>query len=345
MGLTRIRAEQISDIDYKQAVRVLELNNVTLSGGTPSVVDGVNLNVKDRILVAGQSTASQNGLYDVTVVGSGSNGTWVRTSDANATGEINAGMIVMVTEGTDWGDTSWKLVTNDPIVIGITGLTFLQNTGNSFSIINVVGSANVVANGVSSTVSFVSGNNISITGNAAADVITFSLSNNPSITGNITGNNVFASNVISAAGNIFGGGIRSTSSPTPPSNPSVGDFWYDTTTNAQYRYTFDGTDYFWLDDYGSTLGIDGSFSAVTNGTSNITIANTNSNAAISINGTSNVAVFANTGFYTKALNITTSFTPASSSAAGVTGQITWDSNYVYVCIATNTWKRSLISTW
>jgi hypothetical protein len=345
MGLTRIRAEQISDIDYKQAVRVLTTTNITLAAGAPSTVDSVSLVAGDRILVVGQTTTSQNGLYDVSVVGSGNNGTWVRTSDSNQTGEINAGMIVMVTEGTEWGDTSWKLITDDPIVIGTTGLIFLQNTGNSFSIINVVGSGNVVANGVSSTVSFGSGNNISITGNVSADTITFSLSDSPSVTGNITGNSIFATNIISAAGNIFGGGIRSTSGPTAPANPSVGDFWYNTTTNAQYRFTFDGTDYFWLDDYGSTLGIDGSFSAVTNGTSNITIANTNSNAAVSINGTGNVAVFANTGFYTTALNITTSFTPASSSAAGVAGQITWDSNYVYVCIATNTWKRSPIGTW
>ena len=196
MSLTRIRAEQISNIDFKQAVRVLELNNVTLSGGAPSTVDGVNLNVKDRVLVAGQTTASQNGLYDVTVVGSGSNGTWVRTSDSNATGEINAGMIVMVTEGVEWADTSWKLITNDPIIIGTTGLTFLQNTGNSFSIINVVGSANVVANGVSSTVSFASGNNISITGNNDSDIVTFNLTNNVSITGNIQAGN------LSAAGNV-----------------------------------------------------------------------------------------------------------------------------------------------
>jgi hypothetical protein len=210
MALTRIRAEQISDIDFKQAVRALELNNVTLSGGTPRIVDGVNLNVKDRILVAGQTTASQNGLYTVTVVGSGSNGTWVRTSDSNATGEINAGMIVMVTEGVEWGDTSWKLVTDDPIVIGTTALTFLQNTGNSFSIINVVGSANVVANGVSSTVSFASGNNISITGDDAADIITFSVSNNPSFTGNVTVGNLTTTGNISttgAGGNITGNNI------------------------------------------------------------------------------------------------------------------------------------------
>ena len=202
MALTRIRAEQILDIDYKQAVRAIELTNVTLSGGAPSIVDGVNLNVKDRILVAGQNTASQNGLYDVSVVGSGSNGTWTRTSDANSTGEINAGMIVMITEGNTWADTSWKLITNDPIIIGSTDLTFLQNTGNSFSIINVIGSANVVANGVSSAVSFNSGNNISITGNAAADIVTFSVSDSPSFVGNVTAGNLLTAGQISATGNI-----------------------------------------------------------------------------------------------------------------------------------------------
>ena len=100
MGLTRLRAEQISDIDYKQAVRAITVTNVTLAGGAPTPVDGVNLSAGDRVLVTGQSTGSQNGLYQVETVGSGSNGTWVRTTDGNTTGEIEAGMIVMVTEGT-----------------------------------------------------------------------------------------------------------------------------------------------------------------------------------------------------------------------------------------------------
>jgi len=211
MGLTRIRAEQISDIDYKQAVRVISTTNVTLSGGAPSTVDGVTLNTNDRILVSGQGTGSQNGLYFVAVLGSGSNGTWTRSADSNTTGEINAGMIVMVTEGNEYADTSWKLVTDDPIVIGTTSLEFLQNTGNSFSIINVVGSSNVVANGVSSQVSFVSGNNISITGNNAADTITFDVVQSPSFTGNVTANyyygngayltGISASNIIGAYSN------------------------------------------------------------------------------------------------------------------------------------------------
>jgi hypothetical protein len=38
-------------------------------------------------------------------------------------------------------------------------------------------------------------------------------------------------------------------------------------------------------------------------------------------------------------------TPASASATGTAGQITWDASYIYVCTATNTWKRVAISTW
>jgi hypothetical protein len=38
-------------------------------------------------------------------------------------------------------------------------------------------------------------------------------------------------------------------------------------------------------------------------------------------------------------------TPASAGATGEAGTVTWDASYVYVCTATNTWKRSAIATW
>jgi len=38
-------------------------------------------------------------------------------------------------------------------------------------------------------------------------------------------------------------------------------------------------------------------------------------------------------------------TPASATAAGTAGEVAWDANYIYVCIATNTWKRVAIGTW
>jgi hypothetical protein len=38
-------------------------------------------------------------------------------------------------------------------------------------------------------------------------------------------------------------------------------------------------------------------------------------------------------------------TPATASATGTLGTIAWDASYMYVCIATNTWKRVAIATW
>ena len=46
-----------------------------------------------------------------------------------------------------------------------------------------------------------------------------------------------------------------------------------------------------------------------------------------------------------AIRVRTPQTPASAGATGTEGMICWDSDYIYVCVATNTWKRVLIETW
>jgi len=38
-------------------------------------------------------------------------------------------------------------------------------------------------------------------------------------------------------------------------------------------------------------------------------------------------------------------TPASASAQGEVGQIAQDGSYLYICTATDTWKRVAIATW
>jgi hypothetical protein len=45
------------------------------------------------------------------------------------------------------------------------------------------------------------------------------------------------------------------------------------------------------------------------------------------------------------IRIATANTPASAGATGTTGEIAWDADYIYVCTAANTWKRTAISTW
>jgi hypothetical protein len=233
MGLTKPRASQIFDIDYKQATRVITVGDVTLAGGAPSQVDGVNLAEDDRVLVTGQSTASQNGLYFVSAVGTGANGTWVRTSDGNENGEVQAGMIVMVTEGSLYHDTQWKLTTNNPIVIGTTALTFVINIlsqiGGSNTQIQynnagtMGGSANLTwdgttlyTNGAVSATGNITGNYILGNGSQLSGIITTVDAN--TLTGNTLSSNVVTSSLtavgtlgsLSVTGNVTAGNVSGT---------------------------------------------------------------------------------------------------------------------------------------
>ena len=66
-------------------------------------------------------------------------------------------------------------------------------------------------------------------------------------------------------------------------------------------------------------------------------------------GTSNplVALDINGGLRVQSdsIAIDNSKTPAHAGANGQAGQICWDANYLYVCVATNTWKRVALSSW
>jgi hypothetical protein len=198
MGLTKPRAAQIYDIDYKQATRVLTTSNITLSGGAPSQVDGVNLSIDDRVLVIGQNTQSQNGIYFVDVIGTGSNGTWVRTGDTDVTGELLAGTIVMVTEGVVYHDTQWKLTTDNPIVIGTTALVFEQNSAFAFGNVYANGTA-VLATSVGDVLTLTAGNNIQITGNNTSKSVTIGVTG---ISLNSISNGTSNVNVVSSGGNV-----------------------------------------------------------------------------------------------------------------------------------------------
>ena len=81
--------------------------NISLSGGAPSYVDGVTLQANDKILVKSQTTSSQNGVYEVTSLGTGSNGTWTRSSLLDAAGDFNSNFLVYVSSGVANTSTLW----------------------------------------------------------------------------------------------------------------------------------------------------------------------------------------------------------------------------------------------
>lgn len=43
--------------------------------------------------------------------------------------------------------------------------------------------------------------------------------------------------------------------------------------------------------------------------------------------------------------LTTSSPPANASATGTVGTVAYDADYIYVCVAANTWKRAALATW
>lgn len=113
--------EEISKLDNKQSVRVATTANITLSG--LRTVDGVVLAAGDRVLVKNQTEGKENGLYVVAA------GAWSRTSDADTSAEVTPGLVVVVEQGAIQADTIWQLITDAPIVLGTTALTFSDITG------------------------------------------------------------------------------------------------------------------------------------------------------------------------------------------------------------------------
>lgn len=112
---------------YKASVRAATTANIAnLAGGAPNTLDGVTLVANDRILVKDQTAGSQNGIYVVTTLGTGANGTWTRATDADGVGELTSGAVVAVEEGATNADAQLMLTTNGAITIGTTPLAFVR---------------------------------------------------------------------------------------------------------------------------------------------------------------------------------------------------------------------------
>lgn len=118
-----------SGLDYKAAVRVATTANIANLAAAPNTLDGVTLVANDRILVKNQTTASQNGIYVVQTVGTGSNGVWVRATDADSAAELEGGTTVWVNEGTTNADTAWTVITDGAITLNTTAINWTQTSG------------------------------------------------------------------------------------------------------------------------------------------------------------------------------------------------------------------------
>jgi hypothetical protein len=148
----------VVQINYHQAVVAATISNsgVIYNNGTSGVgatltadtnralttLDGASVALNDRVLIKNQTDQTQNGIYTLTTVGSGSVPfvlTRATDADNNPTGEMKNGDEVYCIGGTQNGGKSFiNSTTVDPIVIGTTAITFSEyyaalpaQTGNS----------------------------------------------------------------------------------------------------------------------------------------------------------------------------------------------------------------------
>lgn len=116
----------VSGLTWKAAVNLRATSNVALTGSSGTlVIDGHSaLDSADagyRILLNGQSTDSENGIY--VYADNGTNYTLSRSSDADVYTELD-GASVYVLEGTTYGGTSW--VQENHYLSSFSGQTWVQ---------------------------------------------------------------------------------------------------------------------------------------------------------------------------------------------------------------------------
>ncbi len=127
-------------LTWKDPVRVASTATFdisTLSAG--SVVDTVTLLEGDRVLLVAQTDGTENGIYRIQGAGEPA----VRSNDASANQEVQAGMACVVTEGAAHEDDIFVLGTPNPIQLGTTPLTFAEfGTGGAAATLSFVTATN-----------------------------------------------------------------------------------------------------------------------------------------------------------------------------------------------------------
>ena len=185
-------------------------------------IDSVLMTVGARVLVQGQTNQFENGIYEVTTVGTVSTN-WVltRSSDGdsyqpNSDTALNAGSYFFTSQGSQNAGSSYVL-TAPPgeIIIGVDSIVFSQfsaagsySPGNGIAITGTIISANV-----DNDTTAISGGNIVVKTGAnlttpnIGDATFSSITWNTLSNGNVTANNLSIGNIANITGNLRVDGI------------------------------------------------------------------------------------------------------------------------------------------
>jgi hypothetical protein len=155
----------------KVLVRAASTTNQAITG--TYTLDGVALAANDRVLLTGQTTPSQNGLWLAQA------GAWTRPLDYQAANTAQAfyGMTVTVSSGTANAGSTWYISTTAAITIDTTSVTFTQlatgvGSGDVVGVLPVANGGTGVATLASNGILYGNGTgNVQVTAAGTADQI------------------------------------------------------------------------------------------------------------------------------------------------------------------------------
>ena len=123
---TKAYVDAVSEgLHVHASARVYVGTNIDLSTDLEAgdVIDDITLVAGNRVLVNGQTTTSQNGVYVVQASGAA-----IRAADFDTPTEIKSGDFIFVSSGTNYANTGW-VQTLSPATIGSDPISFTQFSG------------------------------------------------------------------------------------------------------------------------------------------------------------------------------------------------------------------------
>ena len=122
-----------SSINQHRICRAASTENiVNIVSGAPNSLDSINLVVGDRIILKDQDTPSENGIYVVSALGSGSNGSWQRLNEFKENLSIRlAGLSFYIKEGTINEKKTFTNTSTEQITIGTHNIIFEELGGGA----------------------------------------------------------------------------------------------------------------------------------------------------------------------------------------------------------------------
>ena len=247
----------------------ISANTITLGTGYGGNISGANIISANTVNVA-TSLIFPDGTIQYTA-----------NTDSYARGAITSANanIALLFAIDNAQNTTIQTVYNQANLANSIANTALQNTSNIITAgsLTVTGNLTVAGNIVFSNTTI---NNVTL--NTTDQIITTNASPSTSnttgslivyggagIKGNVYSDRIYTNGLFWASnGNVISTGAGSsgpvnTSAPTPPATGNnVNDTWYNTTTDVLYRYTYDGTSYYWVDINGPTVLANSTYSTI-----------------------------------------------------------------------------------